>query len=67
MILSQATNGNTEYEIYDIGNNAISAGYLLGKIGADWQFARLGGFTGRELPSSGPNVGFRRLRTCESH
>jgi hypothetical protein len=35
MILSQATNGNTEYEIYDIGNNAISAGYLLGKIGAD--------------------------------
>ena len=36
MILSQATNGNTEYEIYDIGNNAISAGYLLGKIGADW-------------------------------
>jgi hypothetical protein len=37
MILSQATNGNTEYEIYDIGNNAISAGYLLGKIGADWQ------------------------------
>jgi hypothetical protein len=45
MILSQATNGNTEYEIYDIGNNAISAGYLLGKIGADWQFAGLGGFT----------------------
>ena len=45
MILSEATNGNTEYEIYDIGNNAISAGYLLGKIGADWQFAGLGGFT----------------------
>jgi hypothetical protein len=45
MILSQATNGNTEYEIYDIGNNATSAGYLLGKIGADWQFAGLGGFT----------------------
>ena len=54
MTLSQATNGNTEYEIYDIGNNAISAGQLLGKIGADWQFAGLGGFTaGRELPSSG--------------
>jgi hypothetical protein len=45
MILSQATNGNTEYEIYDIGNNAISAGYLQVKIGADWQFAGLGGFT----------------------
>ena len=45
MIFSQATNGNTEYEIYDIGNNAISAGYLPGKIGADWQFAGLGGFT----------------------
>ena len=33
MILSQATNGNTEYEIYDIGNNAISAGYLPAKSG----------------------------------
>ena len=39
------TNGNSEYEIYDIGNNAISAGYLLGEIRADGQFAFLGGFT----------------------
>jgi len=65
MILSQATNGNTEYEIYDIGNNAISAGYLLGKIGARLAVCRPRRLhRWRELPSSGPNVGFPRLRTC---
>jgi Bacterial Ig-like domain len=28
-----------QYEIYDIGNNAILAGYSLGQVGSDWQFA----------------------------
>src|SRR5262249_9647340 len=33
-----------QYEIYDIGNNAILAGYLLGQAGTDYQFAGLGRF-----------------------
>src|SRR5262249_21052625 len=33
-----------QYEIYDIGNNAISAAYWLGKVGTDFQFAGLGRF-----------------------
>jgi hypothetical protein len=36
------------YEIYDIGNNAILAGYQLGQVGTDWQFAGLGGFFGND-------------------
>jgi ELWxxDGT repeat protein len=36
------------YEIYDIGNNAILAGYSLGQVGTDWQFAGLGGFFGSD-------------------
>src|SRR5207244_8356694 len=35
-----------QYEIYDIGNNAILAGYSLGQVGTDWQFAGLGRFFG---------------------
>jgi hypothetical protein len=35
-----------QYQIYDIGNNAILAGYSLAQIGTDWQFAGLGGFFG---------------------
>src|SRR5262249_62110979 len=31
-----------QYEIYDIGNNAILAAYQLGQIGSDWQFNGLG-------------------------
>src|SRR5436190_1345612 len=27
-----------QYEIYDIGSNAILAGYQLGTVGTDWQF-----------------------------
>src|SRR5436305_98158 len=27
-----------QYQIYDIGNNAILAGYALAQIGTDWQF-----------------------------
>jgi len=33
-----------QYEIYDIGNNAILAAYLLGQVGTDFQFAGLGRF-----------------------
>jgi len=35
------------YEIYDIGNNAILAGYSLGQVGTDWGFVTLGGFQRR--------------------
>jgi probable HAF family extracellular repeat protein len=34
-----------QYEIYDIGNNAILAGYSLGQVGTDWAFVALGGST----------------------
>jgi hypothetical protein len=42
MILRHSADGL--YEIYDIGNNAILAGYQLGQVGTEWQFAGLGGF-----------------------
>ena len=35
-----------QYEIYNIGNNAILAGYQLGQVGTDWQFNGLGGVGG---------------------
>ena len=34
-----------QYEIYDIGNNAILAAYSLGKVGTDFQFGGLGRFS----------------------
>jgi hypothetical protein len=37
-----------QYEIYDIGNNAILASYSLGQVGTDWQFAGLGRFFGSD-------------------
>src|SRR5438876_629336 len=37
-----------QYEIYDLGNNAILAGYSLGQVGTDWQFVGLGGFFGSD-------------------
>jgi probable HAF family extracellular repeat protein len=37
-----------QYEIYDIGNNAILAGYSLGQVGTDWAFITLGGFNGSD-------------------
>src|SRR5207247_3590580 len=40
-----------QYEIYDIGNNAILAAYFLGQVGTDWQFAGLGGFFGNDTPA----------------
>jgi hypothetical protein len=33
-----------QYEIYDIGNNAILAAYSLGQVGTNWQFVGLGRF-----------------------
>src|SRR5205823_4459310 len=37
-----------QYEIYDIGNNAVLAGYSLGQVGTDWRFVGLGGFFGND-------------------
>jgi probable HAF family extracellular repeat protein len=37
-----------QYEIYDIGNNAILAGYSLGQVGPEWTFVTLGGFNGSD-------------------
>jgi hypothetical protein len=37
-----------QYEIYDIGNNAILPGYSLGQVGTDWAFVTLGGFFGTD-------------------
>jgi hypothetical protein len=41
-------NANGTYEIYDIGNNAILAGYKLGQVGTDWGYVALGGFFGSD-------------------
>jgi hypothetical protein len=38
----------SQYEIYDIGNNSILAGYSIATIGTDWQFAGLGRFFGSD-------------------
>ena len=35
-----------QYEIYDIGNNAILANYQLGQVGTNRSFVTLGGFNG---------------------
>jgi hypothetical protein len=40
--------GSGDYEIYDIGANSILAAYSLGQVGAQWQFAGLGGFLGSD-------------------
>jgi hypothetical protein len=37
-----------QYEIYDIGSNAILAGYSLGQVGTSWTFVTLGGFFGSD-------------------
>jgi probable HAF family extracellular repeat protein len=37
-----------QYEIYDIGNNAILAADFLGQVGTDFQLAGLGGFFGSD-------------------
>src|SRR5438132_717883 len=46
MILRHGSDGL--YEIYDIGNNAILAGYLLGQVETDWRFFGLGRFNGSD-------------------
>jgi VCBS repeat-containing protein len=45
-VMRDGTTGS--YEIYNIGNNAILAGYPLGQVGTDWQFVGLGGFYGTD-------------------
>jgi probable HAF family extracellular repeat protein len=47
MILS-ASRAVSQYEIYDIGNNAILASYDLGQIGTDWKYVGLGNFFGSD-------------------
>ena len=42
MILNNRTNGN--YEIYNIGGDALLAACDLGQIGTPWHFAALGTF-----------------------
>jgi hypothetical protein len=42
MVLSQT--GTGQYQIYNLGNNSISASYWLGQVGTDWGFVTLGGF-----------------------
>src|SRR5258707_910870 len=37
-----------QYEIYDIGNNSVLAGYSLGQVGTEFQFFGLGNFNGSE-------------------
>jgi hypothetical protein len=46
MIMRDGSSGG--YEIYNIGNNSILAGYGLGRVGLDWQFVGLGGFNGTD-------------------
>ena len=46
MILRHGADGF--YEIYDIGSNAILAGYSLGQVGTDYQIAGLGDFDGSD-------------------
>ena len=46
MIMRDGSNGN--YEIYDIGSNAILAADALGQSAPQWQVAGLGGFDGTD-------------------
>jgi exo-beta-1,3-glucanase (GH17 family) len=46
MITNQASTGN--YEIYDLGNNAVLFAYPLTPIAAPWQVAGLGNFKGAD-------------------
>ena len=40
MVMSNPSNG--DYEIYDVGGNAILAAYSLGQVGSPWTFVGLG-------------------------
>ena len=46
MIMRDGNNG--DYEIYDIGGNAILAAGDLGQVGLEWQVAGVGGFFGTD-------------------
>ena len=46
MMMRDGSNG--DYEIYDLGNNAIQAAYALGQAPTTWQVAGLGGFDGTD-------------------
>lgn len=46
MIMSQASTGN--YEIYDLGNNTVLAGYSLNNAASPWQVIGLGDFSGTD-------------------
>src|SRR5207245_2708295 len=43
---ANASSGAGQYQIYNIGNNAILASYSLGQVGTEWGFVTLGGFFG---------------------
>ena len=45
MIMNNTTRGSMgQYEIYNIGGNAVLAAYPLGQVGAPWTFAGVGTF-----------------------
>jgi hypothetical protein len=44
MVLRDGSNG--EYEIYELGSNAILGAAALGQVGTEWVFAGLGDFNG---------------------
>jgi hypothetical protein len=46
MIMRDGSNG--DYEIYDLGNNAIQAAYALSQSATTWQVAGIGGFNGTD-------------------
>ena len=46
MIMRDGNNGN--YEIYDLGNNAILAAAPLGQVGTEWKVSGVGGFFGTD-------------------
>ena len=48
MVLRGSNSSTVIYEIYDIGNNAILAGYTFGQVGTTFGFVTLGGFDGSD-------------------
>jgi hypothetical protein len=46
MIMRDGNNG--DYEIYDLGGNAILAASAMGQVGLEWQIAGLGSFFGTD-------------------
>ena len=46
MIMNQSSTG--DYEIYDIGNNAVLANYPLIQAGSPWRAVTIGGFNGSD-------------------